>query len=184
MTKDEIERLARAFFDAIESGDFGKIRDTYASDAVIWHNFDGKESTRQENLATLDGFIKAVPTRRYTQRRLDVFDAASSSATVSSENSPTAKKWASTLALSARSETAALPGSTNISTPRRSPSGGNDSHVLTRRAHRKTPPLPTGFSKLVTLLEARLPLCPAFAPDAHARHCLAIFRFDCGRRLA
>jgi len=74
MTKDEIERLARAFFDAIESGDFGKIRDTYASDAVIWHNFDGKESTRQENLATLDGFIKAVPTRRYTQRRLDVFD--------------------------------------------------------------------------------------------------------------
>jgi len=74
MTKDEIERLARGFFDAIESGDFGKIRDTYASDAVIWHNFDGKESTRQENLATLDGFIKAVPTRRYTQRRLDVFD--------------------------------------------------------------------------------------------------------------
>src|SRR5215472_17384369 len=73
MTKDEIERLARAFFDAIESGDFGKIRDTYARDAVIWHNFDGKESTREENLATLDGFIKAVPSRRYTQRRLDVF---------------------------------------------------------------------------------------------------------------
>ena len=74
MTKDEIENLARGFFDAIERGDIGKVRDTYATDAVIWHNFDSKESTRDENLATLDGFIKAVPTRRYTERRLDVFD--------------------------------------------------------------------------------------------------------------
>jgi ketosteroid isomerase-like protein len=75
MTRDEIERLARGFFDAIERGDIGKVRDTYASDAVIWHNFDGKESTRDENLATLNGFIKAVPTRRYTERKLDVFDS-------------------------------------------------------------------------------------------------------------
>jgi ketosteroid isomerase-like protein len=74
MTKDEIERLARDFFDAIEAGDIGKVRDTYATDAVIWHNFDGKESTREGNLATLDGFIKAVPTRRYTQRRVNVFE--------------------------------------------------------------------------------------------------------------
>ena len=74
MSKDEIKNLARGFFDAIERGDIGKVRDAYASDAVIWHNFDDKESTRDENLATLDGFIKAVPTRRYTGRRLDVFD--------------------------------------------------------------------------------------------------------------
>src|SRR5215472_9284577 len=74
MTKDEIAELARGFFDAIEKGDIGKVRDTYARDAVIWHNFDGKKSTRDENLATLDGYIKAVPTRRYTERRLDVFD--------------------------------------------------------------------------------------------------------------
>ncbi len=74
MTRDEIGHLARGFFDAIEAGDIGKVRDTYADDAAIWHNFDGKESTRDENLATLDGFIKAVPSRRYTQRRLDVFD--------------------------------------------------------------------------------------------------------------
>src|SRR5215470_1186298 len=74
MTKAEIERLARGFFDAIEVGDIARVRDTYASDAVIWHNYDGKESTREENLATLDGFIKAVPSRRYTQRRLDIFD--------------------------------------------------------------------------------------------------------------
>lgn len=74
MTKDEIERLACDFFDAIEGGDIGKVRDLYAADAVIWHNFDGKESTREENLATLDGFITAVPTRRYTERRVNVFD--------------------------------------------------------------------------------------------------------------
>jgi len=74
VTKDEIEHLARGFFDAIEKGDIGKVRDTYAFGAVIWHNFDGKESTRDGNLATLDGFIKAVPTRRYTERKLDVFE--------------------------------------------------------------------------------------------------------------
>ena len=74
MTKDEIERLARGFFDAIEAGDISSVRDTYAGNSIIWHNFDGKESTREENLATLDGFIRAVPTRRYTQRKLDVFE--------------------------------------------------------------------------------------------------------------
>ena len=74
MTKDEIANLARGFFDAIERGDIGKVRDTYAADAVVWHNFDGKESTREENLVTLDGFVRAVPSRRYTQRKLDVFD--------------------------------------------------------------------------------------------------------------
>jgi ketosteroid isomerase-like protein len=74
MTRDEIERLACGFFDAIEAGDIGRVRDTYATNAVIWHNFDGKKSTREENLATLDGFIRAVPSRRYAERRLDVFD--------------------------------------------------------------------------------------------------------------
>lgn len=74
MTKGEIEHLARAFFDAIENGDIAKVRDTYAGDAVIWHNFDDKESTREANLATLDGFMRAVPTRRYTERRVNVFE--------------------------------------------------------------------------------------------------------------
>lgn len=74
MTKDEIERLARDFFDAIEAGDIAKVRDTYSADAVIWHNFDGKESSREENLATLGDFMKAVPKRRYAERRVNMFD--------------------------------------------------------------------------------------------------------------
>jgi ketosteroid isomerase-like protein len=71
---EEIERAAHAFFDAIEKGDIEAVRRTYSPDAVIWHNFDDKESTREENLATLEGFIKAIPVRRYSKRKLNVFD--------------------------------------------------------------------------------------------------------------
>jgi ketosteroid isomerase-like protein len=66
--------LAKHFFDAIEKGDIDAVRTIYAPDAVIWHNTDGLASTREENLKVLTNFIKAVPSRRYTERRVGVFD--------------------------------------------------------------------------------------------------------------
>jgi ketosteroid isomerase-like protein len=65
-----ISDLARAFFDAIEKGDIDTVAATYADDAVIWHNTDRQGSSKAENLKVLAGFIKAVPTRRYEERRL------------------------------------------------------------------------------------------------------------------
>ena len=74
MTQNEIRELAVRFFDAIEAGDIETVRGIYSETARVWHNIDGKESSREENLRTLEGFIQAVPTRRYTDRRLSTFD--------------------------------------------------------------------------------------------------------------
>jgi ketosteroid isomerase-like protein len=68
----DVAGLARSFFDAIERGDIDAVAETYADDAVIWHNTDRQGSTKAENLKVLAGFVKAIPTRRYDDRRLTV----------------------------------------------------------------------------------------------------------------
>jgi len=74
MSHDAIRALATRFFDAIETGDIETVQTIYASDAIVWHNTDGVAQPVAENLKTLTNFIKFVPVRRYTDRRLDVFD--------------------------------------------------------------------------------------------------------------
>jgi ketosteroid isomerase-like protein len=66
--------LARRFFDAIEAGDVDGLRACYAPHAEIWHNTDGRVSTREENVRTLRDFIARVPQRRYEKRRVHVFE--------------------------------------------------------------------------------------------------------------
>lgn len=73
MAVDGIAALAARFFDAIEAGDVAAAGACYADDAVIWHNTDGLETTKAENLATLTGFIRHIPERRYADRRLSTF---------------------------------------------------------------------------------------------------------------
>ena len=73
-TEAEIRVLAQRFFDAIERGDIGTLYDCYAPEARIWHNTDGREETRDDNAATLRGFVKLIPERTYAQRRLHVFE--------------------------------------------------------------------------------------------------------------
>jgi ketosteroid isomerase-like protein len=74
MSPDDIRALAQRFFDAIERGDIETVGAIYAPDAVIWHNTDGIASSRADNLKTLTDFIRHVPERRYTDRRLAIFD--------------------------------------------------------------------------------------------------------------
>lgn len=45
--------LADRFFGAVAAGDIDTVRDCYASDAQIWHNFDNAVQTRDENLQLL-----------------------------------------------------------------------------------------------------------------------------------
>jgi ketosteroid isomerase-like protein len=73
MTADPVAALAARFFDAIEAGDLAAVGACYADDAVIWHNTDGLENSKAENVATLTGFIRHIPERRYTDRRLSTF---------------------------------------------------------------------------------------------------------------
>lgn len=68
-----ISALADRFFAAIEADDVEAAADCYAAQAVIWHNTDGLETTREENMATLRNFIRFVPSRRYEDRRVQAF---------------------------------------------------------------------------------------------------------------
>lgn len=66
--------LAERFFDAVERGDIDTVRSIYAPHAVIWHNYDDVETSREENLAVLADFVARTTSRSYEQRRLTEFD--------------------------------------------------------------------------------------------------------------
>lgn len=61
---DAIRALAIRLFDCIEEGDAEGVADCYAPELVVWHNFDGLEPSRADNLATLAGLIARISERR------------------------------------------------------------------------------------------------------------------------
>jgi ketosteroid isomerase-like protein len=61
-TNDDI---ADALFRAIEAGDVDAVAGLYADDAVIWHNFDRVEQTRDMNLAVLTFVVRNLQERHY-----------------------------------------------------------------------------------------------------------------------
>jgi ketosteroid isomerase-like protein len=68
----EMRALAQRFFDAIEAGDIEAAGRCYAPDAVIWHNFDNLEQTREQNLAVLAGMPRRLCDCVYADRRVAV----------------------------------------------------------------------------------------------------------------
>jgi ketosteroid isomerase-like protein len=72
--ESDMRAFAKQFFDAVQNGDIDAIRASYAPNVKIWHNTDGLETTREENVATLTGFIQRIPRRSYENRRVQVFD--------------------------------------------------------------------------------------------------------------
>ncbi len=59
---------------AIEAGDVDQVRAFYAPDARIWHNFDDREQTVDENLATLTWMCGVLDDRHYDVIRRDPVD--------------------------------------------------------------------------------------------------------------
>jgi len=59
---------------AAEAGDASDLSNIYAEDAVIWHNHDNKETTVAQNGKLLEAMASWVDERRYTDRRIHVFD--------------------------------------------------------------------------------------------------------------
>ncbi|MEE4360719.1 MAG: nuclear transport factor 2 family protein [Pseudomonadales bacterium] len=62
---DRALKLAETLFDALERGDRDRVRDLYAADIVVWHNFDGIEQDRDANLKVLDWMISTLEGIRY-----------------------------------------------------------------------------------------------------------------------
>ena len=61
--------IADRLFKAIESGNVEAVRAVYAPTIRVWHNTDGKEQTRDENLATLGWVIANIKELSYTKVR-------------------------------------------------------------------------------------------------------------------
>lgn len=74
MTNDEVRAFAKRFFDAIEHGEVATVGDCYTDDVVIWHNTDGLETSRDDNVAVLRGMVGRISDRVYDERRIEVFD--------------------------------------------------------------------------------------------------------------
>lgn len=70
---DDIAALAKRFFDGLEQGNIGILREVYAPHVKIWHNTDGLEQTLEDNETTLTGFIERIPKRQYANRRVHTF---------------------------------------------------------------------------------------------------------------
>ncbi len=59
---------------AAEAGDPADLLNIYAEDAVIWHNTDNREKPLSSNMKALAGMDKWVTNRKYTDRRMQIFD--------------------------------------------------------------------------------------------------------------
>jgi len=57
--------IADRLFAAIEAGDVAAVADCYASDTVIWHNYDGYEQPAADNLRVLAWMVQNLVDRRY-----------------------------------------------------------------------------------------------------------------------
>jgi ketosteroid isomerase-like protein len=70
---EEIEVLAKRFFDSVEQGDIESLVACYAPDAEIWHNTDQLIQGPQDNRAVLTGMVKRIRDRLYDNRHVVVF---------------------------------------------------------------------------------------------------------------
>ena len=73
-SESDVRALAKRFFDAVEAGDIDTLYGCYSPEAKIWHNTDDAEQSRDDNAATLKGFVERISNRVYAERRLSVFE--------------------------------------------------------------------------------------------------------------
>lgn len=65
--------VADRIFAAIEAGDADAVAEIYADDAVIWHNNDGVEQTKEENVRVLRWLVRSTSRREYCAiRRFEI----------------------------------------------------------------------------------------------------------------
>ena len=63
--------VARRFVDAIERGDLAALNDSFAAEALIWHNTDRRWQTKAENSVAAQAFFDAFSSRKYSVERLE-----------------------------------------------------------------------------------------------------------------
>ena len=72
---DMAMKITARLFSALESGDIEAVRELYAEDVAVWHNFSNATQNKQQNLETLQGLIAVVETLEYAVlERVDLGD--------------------------------------------------------------------------------------------------------------
>ena len=74
MTETEMHDLGDRLVAAIAAGDADAVRGIYAPDAQIWHNFDQRDQTVDENLRTLVDLHRRATNLHYTEIRRWLID--------------------------------------------------------------------------------------------------------------
>ena len=69
LTETEMHEIADRLLAAIGAGDVDAARAVYAPDAQIWHNFDQRDQTVDENLGTLRDLHRRASGLEYTEIR-------------------------------------------------------------------------------------------------------------------
>ena len=69
LTETDMNDLGDRLVAAIAAGDVDGVRAIYAPDATIWHNFDQRDQTVDENLATLADLHRRASDLQYTEIR-------------------------------------------------------------------------------------------------------------------
>lgn len=72
--QDQVFALADRFFEAISAGDMQTVREIYAPDATIWHNFHPTDATREENVQLLTAVTSAWTNLRFESVRRQATD--------------------------------------------------------------------------------------------------------------
>jgi ketosteroid isomerase-like protein len=67
-------QLADEYFAAVESADLDALQRIYAADAIIWHNYDNMETSKQANIAVVAAFPKLFKSFSCTDVRRAYFD--------------------------------------------------------------------------------------------------------------
>lgn len=69
-----VNDVADQIFAAIEAGDAATVASLYADDVIVWHNNDGAEQTKQQNLRVLDWMVRNTASREYRAVRRFAID--------------------------------------------------------------------------------------------------------------
>jgi uncharacterized protein len=70
---DSMSGLADRFFRAIETTDRQMLEALYTPDAVVWHNYDDREQSRDENISMLMRFPQMFKSFKYDNIRRACF---------------------------------------------------------------------------------------------------------------
>lgn len=68
----QIDELAERFIRSVQRGDIDEVSSIYAADAVIWHNYDQIEQTREQNIKTMRWFTTRLAGMSYEDIRRNV----------------------------------------------------------------------------------------------------------------